>query len=349
MSARGRRASPAHDVARVENRDERWSAARPLRSPALLDHDHTAPRRRLAASRPLAQGALMKPAPFAYQRPSCLEEACALLGGDEDASVIAGGQTLVPLLAMRLARPTLLVDIQRLQELQALREEAGVIVVGAATRQADAERSALVASRLPLLGKALPWVGHPATRARGTIGGSIANADPAAEIPLVAVALNAEMAIVSAQGDSCARADAFFVSAMVTTLVHGQIVKAIRFPIWTQTRIGSGFREISQRRSDFALAAAAAQVALDEHGRCAECAVAVGGFAHAPTRLRASSALRGLALSEQNIRDAISDEIDSLEANADGHASADYRRRAAKSLALGALLEARGEALGRRA
>src|SRR5215218_7594867 len=135
----------------------------------------------------------MKPAPFEYIRPGTLDEACALIAADEDARLIAGGQTLVPMLAMRLARPARIIDIARLPELSGIRADGDAIVVGAATRQRQAEQSSLIADKLPLLALALPWVGHPPTRTRGTVGGSIANADPSAEIPLVAVTLGAEM------------------------------------------------------------------------------------------------------------------------------------------------------------
>ena len=130
----------------------------------------------------------MKPVAFDYVRPQSIEEACAALARD-DSVIIAGGQTLIPMLAMRLARPASIVDIARIPGLAGIREEEGVVVIGATTRQAEAERSALVARRVPLLAKALPLVGHAPTRNRGTVGGSVANADPAAEIPLVLVTL----------------------------------------------------------------------------------------------------------------------------------------------------------------
>ena len=139
----------------------------------------------------------MKPAPFDYVRPGSLAEACELLAADEDARVIAGGQTLVPMLAMRLARPAKLIDILRLPELAGIREEAGAVVVGATTRQAYAERDPVIKASVPMLARVLPWVGHPPTRNRGTVGGSIANADPSAEIPLVAVTLGAEILLAT--------------------------------------------------------------------------------------------------------------------------------------------------------
>ena len=182
--------------------------------------------------------------------------------------MIAGGQTLVPMLAMRLARPTRLIDILRLPELAGIREEAGAVVVGATTRQAQAERDPVIRASVPMLARVLPWVGHPPTRNRGTVGGSIANADPSAEIPLVAVTLGAEILLATAHGERSMSADDFFVGAMLTAIGQGDCVRAIRFPVWPYKRIGTGFFEISARRSDFAFVAAAAQVALDDEDRC---------------------------------------------------------------------------------
>ena len=174
----------------------------------------------------------MKPAPFDYVRPDTLAEACALLAGDEDARVIAGGQTLVPMLAMRLARPAKLIDILRLPELAGIREEDGAVVVGATTRQAQAERDPVIRASVPMLARVLPWVGHPPTRNRGTVGGSIANADPSAEIPLVAVTLGAEILLATPDGPTSMPSDDFFIGPMLTTIGQGECVRAIRFPVW---------------------------------------------------------------------------------------------------------------------
>ena len=129
----------------------------------------------------------MKAATFEYSRVAGIDEACAMLAADENARVIAGGQTLVPMMAMRLARPTRLIDINRIAALSYIRAEGDEVLIGATTRQCLIERDALVAAKLPLLARAIPFVGHAATRARGTVGGSLANADPAAELPLIAV------------------------------------------------------------------------------------------------------------------------------------------------------------------
>ncbi len=288
----------------------------------------------------------MKPAPFEYVRPESLAEACALLAADEDARVIAGGQTLVPMLAMRLARPARLIDILRLPELAGIRQEKDAIVVGATTRQAQAERDPVIMASVPMLARVLPWVGHPPTRNRGTIGGSIANADPSAEIPLVAVTLGAEIMLATADGPASMPSDDFFIGPMLTTINPGECVSAIRFPVWPHQRVGTGFFEISARRSDFAFVAAAAQVALDDAGRCVEIALGVGGVGDRPVRLDVSS-LAGGGLDTASVTEAINTAAAELDAMSDLHASAAYRRRVAVALCIRAVEEARGNAAAR--
>jgi CO/xanthine dehydrogenase FAD-binding subunit len=282
----------------------------------------------------------MKPAPFEYVRPGSLAEACELLAGDEDARVIAGGQTLVPMLAMRLARPAKLIDILRLPELAGIREQAGAVIVGATTRQAQAERDSVIRASVPMLARVLPWVGHPPTRNRGTVGGSIANADPSAEIPLVAVTLGAEIMLATTDGPISTPADDFFIGPMLTTIGQGDCVSAVRFPVWPHKRIGVGFFEISARRSDFAFVAAAAQVALDDDGRCIEVALGVGGVGDRPLRLDVSS-LVGTELDSASAAEAVNAASVELDAMSDLHASAAYRRRVATVLCIRALEEAR--------
>ena len=285
----------------------------------------------------------MKPAPFDYVRPDSLGEACRLLAGDEDARLIAGGQTLVPMLAMRLARPAKLIDILRLPELAGIREEAGAVIVGATTRQAQAERDPVIRASVPMLARVLPWVGHPPTRNRGTVGGSIANADPSAEIPLVAVTLGADILLATTDGPTSMPADDFFIGPMLTTIGQGECVSAIRFPVWPHQRIGVGFFEISARRSDFAFVAAAAQVALDDEGRCLEVVLGVGGVGDRPLRLEVSS-LVGTELDATSVAAAVNAAAGELDATSDLHASAAYRRRVASVLCIRALEQARVDA-----
>ena len=276
----------------------------------------------------------MKPAPFDYVRPDSLGEACRLLAGDEDARLIAGGQTLVPMLAMRLARPAKLIDILRLPELAGIREEAGAVIVGATTRQAQAERDPVVRASVPMLARVLPWVGHPPTRNRGTVGGSIA---------LVAVTLAADILLATTDGPTSMPADDFFIGPMLTTIGQGECVSAIRFPVWPHRRIGVGFFEISARRSDFAFVAAAAQVALDDEGRCLEVALGVGGVGDRPLRLDVSS-LVGTELDAASVAAAVNAAAGGLDATSDLHASAAYRRRVASVLCIRALEQARVDA-----
>jgi CO/xanthine dehydrogenase FAD-binding subunit len=288
----------------------------------------------------------MKPAPFDYVRPDSLGEACRLLAGDEDARLIAGGQTLVPMLAMRLARPAKLIDILRLPELAGIREEAGAVIVGATTRQAQAERDPVVRASVPMLARVLPWVGHPPTRNRGTVGGSIANADPSAEIPLVAVTLGADILLATTDGPTSMPADDFFIGPMLTSIGQGECVSAIRFPVWPHQHTGVGFFEISARRSDFAFVAAAAQVALDDEGCCLEVALGVGGVGDRPLRLDVSS-LVGTELDAASVAAAVNAAAGALDATSDLHASAAYRRRVASVLCIRALEQARVDASAR--
>lgn len=288
----------------------------------------------------------MKPAPFEYVRPNTLAEACRILAQDEDALVIAGGQTLIPMLAMRLARPTVLVDIARLPELGGMTRQGDWILVGATTRQAEAERAALIAEAVPLLGRALPWVGHPATRNRGTIGGSIANADPSAEIPLVAMTLGAEILTDDGRTVISNAAQEFFLGPMLTAIRPGACVTHVRFPVWSRGHVGVGFHEVSARRTDFALVSAAAQVALDDSGHCLDVAVGVGGAGDRPVPLEVSS-LRQSVLDPAAITAAVTAAVADLQVNDDRYASADYRCRAAVALVTRALNDAREDALRR--
>jgi CO/xanthine dehydrogenase FAD-binding subunit len=199
-----------------------------------------------------------------------------------------------------------------------------------------------------MLARVLPWVGHPPTRNRGTIGGSIANADPSAEIPLVAVTLGADIMLASTGGPILMTADDFFVAPMVTAIKPGQCVSAIRFPVWPHLRIGVGFFEVSARRSDFAFVAAAAQVALDVEGGCIEAALGLGGVGDRPLRLYVSS-LIGTRLDVASVSGAVDAALAGIEAPSDLHASAAYRCRVAAVLCGRALEAARADAAAKSA
>src|SRR5215467_55518 len=286
----------------------------------------------------------MKPASFEYARPADLDQACAMLAASDDARIIAGGQTLVPLMAMRLARPKRLIDIARIPDLAFVRHERDGVSIGATTRQCVLERDAIVRAAVPLLAEVMPFVGHAAIRSRGTIGGSLANADAAAEIALVAVTLGATLTYREGERTSEIAAAAFFLGPMVTALAPSAVLTSVRFPIWRE-RIGVGFQEISSRRSDFAFASAAAQVALAPDGTCARIALGVGAATEVPLRLGAAEqALTGTRLTPEAIRAAITEALAGIATMADLHASAEYRRRVVASLAIRAVSEAAEDA-----
>jgi CO/xanthine dehydrogenase FAD-binding subunit len=285
--------------------------------------------------------AAMKAAPFEYSRPADIDEACSLLAADEGARIIAGGQTLVPMMAMRLSRPTRLVDVARIASLSYVREDGDALAIGAATRQCVVERDVTVAARAPLLAAAMPSIGHAATRARGTIGGSLANADPAAELALLAVTLDATMIYRKAGQEGAIPASDFFIGPTITALPATACLTGVRFPIWRDGRIGVGFHEASARRSDFAFVSAAAQVALAEDGTCLRAAVGVGAIGDVPIRLAAvERALAGERSVSERLRPVVVGALAETDVNSDLHASAAYRRRAAATLALRAVMDA---------
>ena len=294
----------------------------------------------------------MKAAAFEYARPADLDEACAMLAAQEDARIIAGGQTLVPLMAMRLAQPKALVDIARIGELAFVRREGDAIAIGAATRQCVLERDPLVRTRVPLLAKVMPFVGHAPIRARGTLGGSLANADPAAEIGLVAVTLGA--AILCRDGGKTKEfaAAAFFTGPMTTLLPATACLTCVRFPIWRDAHIGVGFHEVSARRSDFAFGSAAAQIALDDNGVCRRAALGIGAVTAVPLRLEAASRmLEGhqfawLQSGKIDLHQAVAAALREADVLSDLHASGAYRRRVAASLLTRAVTDAWRDAMG---
>jgi CO/xanthine dehydrogenase FAD-binding subunit len=290
----------------------------------------------------------MKPAPFEYSRPADIDEACAMLAADDGARVIAGGQTLVPLMAMRLARPSRLIDIARIPGLSYIRDEGRHVAIGATTRQCVVESDAIVHSKLPLLAKVMPFIGHTATRARGTVGGSIVNGDSAAEIILVAVTLGATLVWRDGGSDDAIAAADFFLGPMVTALPLTACLAEARFPIWPEARVGVGFHEINSRQSDFAFVSAAAQVALDGEGRCTRAAIGVGAATAVPLRLdKVAEELKGLRYDEATVRKSLGAALSDIETMADLHASAAYRKRVAVTMAVRAIADAFADAARR--
>ena len=290
----------------------------------------------------------MKAAPFEYSRVASVDEACAMLASDESARVIAGGQTLVPMMVMRLVRPTRLIDINRIVELSYIRSDGDAISIGATTRQCLVERDALITADLPLLARAISFVGHAATRARGTIGGSLANADPAAELPLIAITLDAVFTYRAGGRTEKIGARDFYIGPMTTSLSRDAILTSVQLPVWLG-KIGVGFYEVNARRSDFALVATAAQVELTDDGKCKRIAIGVGATTDFPIRLaKAEERLKGSTLDATIVKDAVIEALADFVPLSDLHASAEYRRRVAADLATRAIVDARSHALGRK-
>lgn len=289
----------------------------------------------------------MKPPPFDYYAPSGIDEAIELLarhGGD--ARLLAGGQSLVPLLNFRLSAPAVLVDLNRVAGLAYIREEKGSVRMGAMTRQREIEFSPLVTSRLPLLADATRWVGHLPTRTRGTIGGSIAHADPAAEYPTVAAALDAELVIRGPGGERVVRPAEFFQGLMTTALNPGEMLAEVRMPV-AQPNSGCAFEEFSRRHGDFAIVGIAAMVVADGD-RCRQARLAACGAGAIPTRLRgAEEILERSGLGERNIDDAAARASELVDPAEDLHASVEYRRHLTRVLTRRALVRAIERARGK--
>lgn len=269
----------------------------------------------------------MKPAPFAYESPRTLESALSLLGehGDE-AKVLAGGQSLIPVMNFRLARPAVLVDLNRLTDLDFVeRNDNGTIRIGALTRQSRAEHESMVAEHAPLLAEALPHVAHPQIRNRGTLGGTIAHADPAAEIPAVAVTLGARFRLLSARGERWVAAGDFFTGLFATTMAPDELLVEIEIPI-PAPRTGSAFLEVARRHGDYALAGVAVTVTLDESGACTSSNLAVLGVGDRPALSSAAAGvLDGERPSEALVESAAAAIRDEIEPLGDIHASAEFK------------------------
>jgi CO/xanthine dehydrogenase FAD-binding subunit len=275
----------------------------------------------------------LKPPRFQYDDPRTVDEALALLTeyGD-DAKVLAGGQSLVPLLNFRLAAPGRLVDINRIGELALLERRDGVLRIGALTRHTAIERSALVARNWGLLTEAVRWVGHPQIRSRGTVGGSVAHADPAAELPVSFAALDARFRARSTRGERVIPWHEFFVTHLTTTLEPDELLVGIEVPA-VPARTGWAFTEYARRHGDFGLGGAAVQVTLDENGACRSAAIAL--LAAAPTPIRATAAeqsLLGLPIDAGAAASAARLAVADIDPTGDIHGSTRYRKHLIEAL-----------------
>lgn len=286
----------------------------------------------------------MKPAPFHYAAPDTEEQTLALLHAHgSEAKLLAGGQSLVPLLSMRLARPSIIIDLNRLKTLDYIRDDDGEIRIGAMTRQRTAERSPLVSRRLPLLAAALPFVGHLAIRSRGTMGGSIAHADPSAELPAVLVALGGSVVLCGLGKTRVVQGEDFFVSYLTTALQPHELLTEVRIPV--HDRKGTAFLEIARRHGDYALVGVAAVVTMDGN-RCAHARLAFTGVGPTPVRIPdAEMALAGTVLTEAVLADVRTLVADRIDPEDDVHATVQYRKDVAGVLAVRALRIAAARAM----
>ena len=288
----------------------------------------------------------MKPAPFEYFRPRSLDEALALMAEHgADAKPLAGGQSLIPAMNFRLATPAVLVDLNEVGSLNYVRNDSNNVRIGGMTRQRAVERSALISSRVPLIAEAMPYIAHPAIRNRGTVGGSLAHADPAAELPAVMLALNARLGVSSQSGAREVPVDDFFVGLFTTAVQPGELLTEICIPP-PRARSGFAFEEISRRHGDFALVGVAAAVELDEAGRCIEARIALLSVGDRPMlALQAAKALKGESPSDASMRAAAdAAATQDIDPSSDIHASARYRRQLANVLTRRVLERACGRA-----
>jgi carbon-monoxide dehydrogenase medium subunit len=285
----------------------------------------------------------LKPAPFEYQAPASLQEAINLLESNPEAVVIAGGQSLMPVLAFRLATPSLLVDLRRVPGLGNIAIDDTGLRLGARVRWRDIEDDERLATAHPLLREAIGHVAHYQIRNRGTVGGSLAHADPAAELPGIAVTCDAEITLVGPAGTRTMAATEFFTGALSTTRQSDEIVTELCLPFWPGDRRWA-FQEFAQREGDFALAGIAVFYDEDQQGRACDAHVGVIGACDRPHRLpEVEAALNGHAVEEALIREAAAIAAQAVDPPADVHGSAAYRRALVATLVERCLRAAAGK------
>jgi CO/xanthine dehydrogenase FAD-binding subunit len=285
----------------------------------------------------------MKAAPFDYIRPESLDQALeALTQNGPDAKLIAGGMSLVPMMAMRLARPSLLVDVNRLDILRGISIGPNTVAIGAITRQRDLQESATLREAVPLISAALHWVGHVQTRNRGTLGGSLVHADPSAELPLAALMLDARIHLRSqVDGERQIGASEFFIAPMFTATGETECVTKIEFPVWEGPGVACAFEETAIRHGDFAIASAACQLQLDGAGVCRRAAIGLGGMAGTPLAFpELAAALVGRRIDAGLAKDVAQAAVERSEPGNDLQADADYRRHLATVLLTRVILRA---------
>jgi aerobic carbon-monoxide dehydrogenase medium subunit len=285
----------------------------------------------------------MKASAFDLYRPRTLEEALSLLTEHrDDVKVLAGGQSLVPLLNFRLARPAVVVDIGLVPGLDGIEveSETGGLRVGSMARHSEVEHSDVVEAACPLLSRAMGHIAHPPIRNRGTLGGSLAHGDPAAELPAVALALDAVLVAVSTRGTREINVADFYQGFLTTTLAEDELLVAVRFPLWP-ARTGAAFSEVSRRRGDFAMVGVAVAAGTDPEGRLVHLKVAFSGVSDVPVRaLEVEHLLLGSRFEEEDQRLAVELVQGSLNPPDDLHGTSDYRKSVAATLMVRSIAEA---------
>ena len=282
----------------------------------------------------------MKPAKFNYHSPTSIDDALTILERYQgDARPLAGGQSLVPMMNFRLATPAAIVDLNRIPGLAGIEEADGVVRIGAMARQRQIEFAPLLRGKLPLLNEAMRWVGHLPTRTRGTIGGSIAHADPSAEIPMVLQALDGEVVARGPQGERRVEASELFTAPLTTSLMPDEILTEARFPVMP-TGAGYAIEEFARRKGDFAIAAIAVMLVRDGE-RCTTARLATAGIGPIPARLREAEAiLEERGLGEAAIAAAAEKAAELVEPMSDQNGSAEFRRHLTAVLARRAVQKA---------
>jgi carbon-monoxide dehydrogenase medium subunit len=281
----------------------------------------------------------MKSPPFSYARPRTRGAALAVFDAEPDARALAGGQSLLPLMGARLAAPPVLVDLERVDDLSGIRLDGDTVRIGAMTRQADAERSELLSDRFPVLVEGLRQIGYPAIRNRGTVGGSIAHADPAAELPVLAVALDASVVVDGPGGEHAVAAEEFFRGPFEPALDQGELLVSVDLP---PTDLTWAFLELARRSADFAVVSVAVGLDVDG-GICRRARIVVGAAHPRPIRLReAEEALVGQRVDHETADAVARRAATALRPAGDVQGSAEHRREVAAVMVRRAILRAAG-------
>lgn len=287
----------------------------------------------------------MKPAPFTYHAPTTIDEVTSLVASLETPKLLAGGQSLMPMLNMRYVFVDNLIDINRVKGLDGITTANGAVRIGAMTRQRTLLRDATIKEQLPIVQEALNWVGHVATRSRGTIGGSLCHLDPSAELPAITALLGGTLEVVSKRGKREVAAKDWFQGYMTPALEADELLAAVTLPVW-QKPYGYSFIELARRHGDFAIAGAGTLLDVDASQTIKRAALVVFGAEVAPVRLSATEqALIGQKATVDTFR-AAAEDARKLDAMSDVHYSADYRRQVAATLLRRSLVEAAEHAQG---